>query len=179
MLRISAFPWGNSRVSSGREKVLCSAFKARRRKRPGSWSPRSRGRCWWLAPTTMRPGSNQRRPGCWQESRPRSRPPGGDELCAARPARLVTSCDQVGAAGFEPATLPCEGELRQRELTFSPAGNQRSPTLRGLRTKEAAMERSNGGVRKLLRLAGLASWVLCVLPATAAAPGPAGFEACA
>jgi hypothetical protein len=41
------------------------------------------------------------------------------------------------------------------------------------------MERSNGGARKFLRLAGLASWVLGVLPAMAVAQGPVGFEACA
>jgi hypothetical protein len=41
------------------------------------------------------------------------------------------------------------------------------------------MERSNGGVRKLLELAGLARWEFGVLPARAVARGPAGFEACA
>jgi hypothetical protein len=41
------------------------------------------------------------------------------------------------------------------------------------------MERSNGGVRKLLGLAGLARREFGVLPATAVARGPAGFDACA
>jgi hypothetical protein len=41
------------------------------------------------------------------------------------------------------------------------------------------MERSNGGVRKLLRLAGLARGKFDVPPARAVARGPAGFEACA
>jgi hypothetical protein len=40
------------------------------------------------------------------------------------------------------------------------------------------MERSNGGVRKLL-LANLARGEVSILPATAVARGPAGFDACA
>jgi hypothetical protein len=41
------------------------------------------------------------------------------------------------------------------------------------------MERSNGGVRKLLRLAGLARAEFGVPRGTEMARGPAGFDACA
>jgi hypothetical protein len=41
------------------------------------------------------------------------------------------------------------------------------------------MERSSGGVRKLLRLAGLARGDFGVLPATAVARIPVEFKACA
>ena len=96
-------------------------------------------------------------------------------LAPAEALYVITRDEDRGAC----ALLTRWRGLRQRQLTFSPAGNQRAPTLRGLRTEEAAMERSNGGVRKLLGLAGLARGEFGVSRGTEMARGPVGFEACA